>query len=97
VLGSKWTKCGAPHFVQLLLRPQFGPDEFPLVWLDLEGSMTVDVGRTLALQLVKVYSGKVLLFFSDKTKPELTKGTLMRQNSWSRRASGLPPFQGHSE
>jgi hypothetical protein len=29
---------------------EFGPDEFPLVWLDLEGPMTVDVGRrTLAL------------------------------------------------
>ena len=28
---------------------EFAPDEFPLVWLDLEGPMTVDVRRTLDL------------------------------------------------
>jgi predicted polyphosphate/ATP-dependent NAD kinase len=28
---------------------EFGPDEFPLVWLDLDGPLTVDVRRTLDL------------------------------------------------
>ena len=28
---------------------EFGPDEFPLVWLDLEGPLTVDVRRALDL------------------------------------------------
>jgi len=28
---------------------EFGPDEFPLVWLDPEGPMTVNVRRTLDL------------------------------------------------
>jgi hypothetical protein len=26
---------------------EFGPDEMPLVWLDLDGPLTVDVRRTL--------------------------------------------------
>ena len=28
---------------------EFGPDEFPLVWLDLDGPLTIDVRRTLDL------------------------------------------------
>jgi hypothetical protein len=33
VLGSKWTKCGAPHFVHLLLRPLAQPENLRCHWL----------------------------------------------------------------
>jgi hypothetical protein len=52
---------------------EFGPDEFPPVWLDLEGPLTVDVRRTLDLA-----AGEGLLRNRAKSslpwqKPQLTE------------------------
>jgi hypothetical protein len=43
---------------------EFAPDEFPTVWLDLDGPLTVDVRRTLDLAIGQGLLRKT--FFNNK-------------------------------